>query len=514
MRKKFFLFEFRPFYPFSRFVLCYSVLLYLAAGFSPGWSDIHAQTPISLEECRIKAIEHNQQIQSAAKQADAAKALSKAALTNFLPNFSINGIYTHLNKDFKLTNDDLFLPVVPYSALTPEGKLNPTAFQDPAIASSMLAFDPVTHQVLRDASGNPIFRQYAWLPASKAILSYPDIWVVNAGLVQPIFMGGKILETWKIATINHKIAKNAVNYQTSDVLYNAEYYYWSAVSVREKVKLAGQYYTLLEQLHNDVVNYFQEGIITQTDLLKVEVKLEDAELQLLKAQNGEKLAIMALCRIIGMPLNSQLQPVDSLEISYSYFSPDSLVSVAKTYRPELLMLKDGVDLARHNTLLMRSRFLPNLAFTANSIWLNPDPFNGMQKQFGNDINVGIAFNIPLFHWGERFQTLKAAHLQEEAAQLKYQEASSLVELEINQAWLTWKEAIKKAAIAGKTLKQAQENLRLCNDKFHEGILKVSDVLEAQTLYQQAWSEKIEAETELRFCELKLRKATGELAKNQ
>jgi len=503
--KKVFLDLIRPFKLFGRIVLI-SCLVSLSLAFYSA----SGQTNISLEECRKRAVEQNFLVKSAQQQADAAKSLSKAAFANFLPNASINGTYTRLNRDIKLFSEDQFLPIVPYTALTQEGKINPAAFQDPSVAPTFLAFDPVTHQPLMDASGNPVFRQYAWMPSSAMAFDFRNIWMINAGIIQPIFTGGKVLETWKIARINHQIALSARNYQVSDVLYNTEYYYWTLVSVREKVALAQKYLSLLEQLSQDVNNYFTEGIITKTDVLKVEVKREDAELQLMKAQNGEKLASMALCRITGLPLNTDLIPSDSVLFSSLLPVADSLVQTAYLQRPELLALKNSVELAHHNTGLMRSRFMPNIGLTVNSVWLNPNPFDGLTHNFGQDVNIGVVFNVPVFHWGERYNTLKAAHLQEEAARNQYDEAASMVNLEIHQLWFSWKEAVKKASIAERNFQQASENLKLCTDKFHEGILKVTDLLEAQILYQQAWSEKIEAQTECKLSEIKLSKATGSL----
>jgi len=501
--KRVFMNQIRPFKSNGRIVLIFCVLSLASLFYSAS-----SQTYISLDECRKRAIEQNYLVKSAQMQADAAKSLSKAAFTNFLPNASINGTYTRLNRDIKLFGEDQFLPIVPYTALTQEGKINPAAFQDPSIAPTFLAFNPVTHQPLMDASGHPVFKEYAWMPASAMTFDFRNVWMVNAGIVQPIFTGGKVLETWKMAKVNHQIALSARNYQVSDVLYNTEYYYWTLVSVREKVILARKYLSLLEQLSQDVNNYYAEGIITKTDVLKVEVKREDAELQLLKAQNGEKLASMALCRITGLPLNSDLVPSDSLSISPILPVADSLVQTAYLQRPELMILKNTVDLAHHNTGLMRSRFMPNLGLTVNSVWLNPNPFDGLSHNFGQDVNIGVVFNVPVFHWGERYNTLKAAHLQEEAARNQYDEAASMVNLEIHQLWFSWKEAVKKASIADRNFQQAEENMKLCTDKFHEGMLKVTDLLEAQLLYQQAWSEKIEAQTECKLSEIKLAKATG------
>jgi len=480
------------------------LVLCLKGGITPG------QTVITLDECKKKAVEHNQKIQIAAKQTEAADDLKKAAFTQFLPNFSINGAYTYISKDLQLLSSDKYLPVIPYTALGTDGKFNPAVLQDATIAPTVIAFDPSTGKPLYDASGNPVFKQYAWLPASATTLDLNNIFLIKAGFVQPIFMGGKVLETYKMAKITKDIAKSSEGVETSGVLYNTVVYYWTAVSVKEKVKLALTYQDLLKRLYDDVSNYYKEGVAMKSDLLKVETKLGDAELQVLKAQNGERLAVMALCQIIGESLDTPLEPADSLGTDKVLQQTDSLTSQALQNRKELAMLSSGVDMAHHNVKLMQSRFMPNIALTANSSWINPNPFSGFTKEFGNDLNVGVVCNIPLFHWGEKVHTMRAAKVEEESAQLKLDEARELVSLEVKQAQFNWEEAMKKAEVSRRSLEQANENLNYSTDRYHEGMLKLSDLLEAQTLFQQAWSEHIDAMTDLRINETKLLKVSGQL----
>jgi hypothetical protein len=126
---------------------------------------LSAQEKLSLDQCRQLAVEHNQQVSIAREQTAAATNLRKAAFTMMLPSAGINGTYTRTNKQFSLLENDLLLPVIPYTAIDPQtGSFNRAALQDPAVAQNTLVLNPSTGQPVTDADGNPVIQQYAYVP--------------------------------------------------------------------------------------------------------------------------------------------------------------------------------------------------------------------------------------------------------------------------------------------------------------------------------------------------------------
>jgi outer membrane protein len=469
---------------------------------------IWGQESLSLEQCRKLALEHNHKIKIARSQSDAASALKKAAFAQYLPNFSINGTYSYINKDYQLLKNDLFLPIVPYTAIDAStGQLNQAALKDPAVAASTFVINPATGQVVTDASGNPVFQKYTYLPASKSKIAIDNMYLLNGGFTQPIYMGGKIRQANKIAGYARDIADSQVALTEDEVVWQVDESYWRIVSLREKVTLAEKYSSMLNQLVQDLTNIRKEGIITGNDLLKAEVKLSEAGLMYLKAKNGMELSKMALCQMCGIAYSPLLSFTDTLNnqlVATEYTVNESEIAG----RQELRILEKNIQIASAGEKLMLSRYLPNVALSAGYTFMNPNPYRGLANEFGSDYNVGLVLNVPIFHFGDKKHTLDAARAEHSAAVEKLDETRELLVLQLQQAVYRYNESANKTTYASLALKQAADNLKLTEDNFSEGILKTTDLLEAQVMWQKAWSELIDAQTEQQLALSNLKKTTG------
>ncbi|HOK86588.1 MAG TPA: TolC family protein, partial [Tenuifilum sp.] len=147
---------------------------------------------------------------------------------------------------------------------------------------------------------------------------------------------------------------------------------------------------------------------------------------------------------------------------------------------------------------------------ANYMFFNPNPYNGLTENFGGDWSLGVAINVPIFHWNDRGHTLKAARSEQRVAELKMDEAKELIGLQVQQAIFQLNESIKKVEMAQVNLKQAEENLKVARDAFESGRQKTSDVLEAQAMWQNAFSDLIDARMEYRLNVVNLKRVTGSL----
>ncbi|MFW6100068.1 MAG: TolC family protein, partial [Bacteroidota bacterium] len=164
--------------------------------------------------------------------------------------------------------------------------------------------------------------------------------------------------------------------------------------------------------------------------------------------------------------------------------------------------------------LMKSRYLPNIGLTANYTFTNPNPWNGFESEFGGTTNIGVFFNIPIYNWGERKHTMEAAKHQKRASMKKLEETRELISLEVKKAVFRYNESIKKIEMTKSSLEQAKDNLRTTKDNFEEGMAKSTDVLEAQSMWQEAYADYIEAMTEYKLNKTELMKASGQLTQNE
>lgn len=476
---------------------------------------LFSQEKLSLEKCKEMALEHNQKIQIAKEEKGAATDLKKSAKTQFLPDFNFNGTYTRMNKQFSLLESDMFLPVVPVGAIS-NGTLNESVLSpsspdfNSTLFASTFVIDPSTGSPVLDEDGSPIFQNYTYLPADEAKIDFRNVFILNFGLTQPIYLGGKIKETYKISKYGEKTADANERLKTSDILYKTDEAYWRVISVKEKVKLAENYKEMLENLLKDLQNIYNEGIITNNDLLKAKVKLNEVNLKLLQANNGLTLSKMALCQTVGLPLDSKIILTDSLNKIEKTNIEKNYDELAMNNRPEIKILQNTINISKSEVNIMKSRYLPNIGLTANYTFSNPNPYNGFSGDFGNDWNMGIVCNIPIYHWGDKKHTLNAAKHAKKVSDLKLDEAKELISLQVKQAIFKSSESSVKIQMTTLSLLQAKENLKDTKNKFNEGILKTTDILDAQAMWQNAYSDYIDALTENKINQTNLLKVTGQL----
>ncbi len=460
-----------------------------------GNQNSYAQTVLSLSQCREMAIKHNKKLQSSEQKMEMTSDLRKSAFTQFLPSLDFTGTYTRVNKQFQLLSEDKYLPIYKF---------------DPATMSLKPDLFTVGGRPVIMEDGNPLFNNYAFLPKDQLKMGSKNIYLLNMGLVQPVFLGGKLQSFYRIAKINEKISEQNHQLEASEVILKLDESFWRVISVEEKEKVAQEYKKLVDKLVSDLENLKIEGIVTSNDVLKAKVKQSEANLMLYKATNGLKLSKMALCQQVGLPVDSDINVYAEIDSPSDFVLDTAYRNLALSNRPEIEMLKNAVKLTNEAANIARSRFLPDVVLTANYTMANPNPYAGLTNDFGGDWNIGLVARVPIFHWGDRIHTMNAANHSKKLSELKLSETEELISLQVQQAVNMYNEALQKIEFAQITLHQAEENLKLTNENFLEGLVKTTDILEAQLLWQKAYTDFIDVKSDFRLQESNLKKAMGGL----
>jgi len=343
-----------------------------------------------------------------------------------------------------------------------------------------------------------------------------DIHNVFAGavtLTQPLFMGGKIIAMNRMADYAQELSGKMYDNAAKEVIYTVDAAYWQVVSLGEKKKLADSYIALLDTLQRNVKAMIAEGVATKADLLNVDVKLNQANIDLTKVENGLSLSRMALAQICGMPLDSNMQLADESAENKNFNT-----IVADGYnmndvyenRSDLQSLQLAVKLYEQKQNVARAEMLPNIALVGAYTFSNPNVFNGFDKSFKGMFSVGATVSIPLWHWGGRYNKLRAAKSETLIKQLELDDAKEKVELQVSQAVFKTKESLKTLQMTENNLAKADENLRQAQLGYREGMNSIDNVMEAQTAWLKANSEHIDAGIDVQMCNVYLSKVLGTL----
>ena len=467
---------------------------------------VKAQTSLSLDSCRALALTNNKDLLISHEKINAAHYQRKAAFTNYLPNFSATGAYMRNQKEFSLLNNDqkAALSGLGSNLAGPIGQA----------AAGIIATYPELAPLISSLSGSlPAALDQAGNSLVDALRT--DTRNAYAGaitLTQPLYMGGKIRAYNKITKYAEELARQQHNGGMQEVIMSTDQAYWQVISLVNKKKLAEGYLKLLQQLDSDVEKMIAEGVATKADGLSVRVKVNEAEMTLTKVEDGLSLARMLLCQLCGLDLSSPITLADENMEDIPLIPTDTHFDLSTAYenRPEIRSLELATQIYKQKVNVTRAEHLPSIALMGNYMVTNPSVFNSFENKFKGMWNVGVMVQLPIWHWGEGIYKTKAAKAEARIAQYQLQDAREKIELQVNQAAFKVNEAGKKLVMASKNMEKAEENLRYSTLGFREGVIATSNVLEAQTAWLSAQSEKIDAQIDVKLTEIYLKKSLGTL----
>lgn len=454
----------------------------------------------SLDSCRAMALSNNKELMVKAERVRQAGYQRKQAFAAYLPALDFAGGYTYNQKKLSLFDSDQLLPTKSFNLATQSYEFN-------------VVTNPITHQPVTTPDGTPIPSEVALIPKEAMEFDIHNVFFGAVTLTQPIYMGGKIVAMNRLAKIQEEANRMLQENESQNVIYAVDAAYWTVVSLNAKHRLAKSYVNLLDTLDRNVKLMLDQGVATRSDLLSVDVRLNEANVDLLKVENGLSLSRMALAQICGLPVHSDInvadegvaQAIPSAEIATRY-------NMEEVYsrRPDLRALEMASEATVQQKRVALSEMLPNIALIGSYSFTNPNMFDGFKNRFGGAFSVGVMVKIPLWHWGGNYNGYRAARSAETISKIQVADAREKIDLQVSQAAYKAQEAVKTYLATESNLAKAQENLRTATLGFREGVITTDDVMAAQTAWLKAHSENIDAMIDVKLCDVYLSKVLGTL----
>ncbi len=425
------------------------LLLGLALAVSPASAD---ETPLTLQECKELALQNNAQIRESNLEIEAARETRRAAYTKYFPQISVSATGA--------------VAVDPLARIHTSGGNLPVYNGNPATI--------------------PTATQFAYFPSGEMAIAGRGF-VASAAVIQPLFAGGRIVSGNRLADLGVHVAKDRAEISKRDVLAQTEEKYWRLVALREKLRTLDAYEALLEALDRQVTDAVQAGLLTRNDQLKVRLKRSEASVDRQRLENGVALATRDLRRHIGLPEGGALRLVDTLAC------PDDPSILAQERagaldrRPEIRLLSRAIRAEQLQNSLTRGGMLPTVSVGA--IGLRQD-IRGMISQT-NGLLMGMV-NVPISGLWEGRHTTASQHRRVEIAENRLAETRELLDLQIESAWTDLTAAWRSNEVANEAVDQADVNLAEVSDRYRNGLVTFSDLLEAQVLRQKATDSRIDA----------------------
>ena len=415
--------------------------IYLIVGAMLWGGIVDAQT-LSVEQYRQKVLEYNQDIQKSQQAVNGALYSLKGIRTGFFPKLDITGNYSYqLEKVEFLPGTDL------------------------------------KH----------------------------DNYGVEAGLVQNVYSGSAVRKQYDVAKLQHAIAQLSVEHTVDNMIYAADVSYWSVAANRNLYELSEQFVQIVRELYEIVNKRFEEGAISKTDVLMVQNRLKEAELQLNTNSTNYKTALQSLNIMMGVEPDAAVVLTDSIQ-KVLWVPKQEGLNKALERRADYQSAIMGIEMAKLQSDMARSKYLPQLAV-------------GIKEKYGTTLlNVDgkaqwattayAQINIPVFHWGEMRQNVRLSRTQEWTKELERSQLKDQVSKELNNAWVNVIEISKKLEIVYSSLDIAKDNLTLNTFSYNEGKLPIIDVLSAQVSWLQAYTNVVSVNYQYKVALAEYAKALG------
>ncbi|MBU1095899.1 MAG: TolC family protein [Bacteroidetes bacterium] len=417
-------------------------------------NQVFAQKVLTLEESKQLALQNNAKSKNSKLEIEASRQIRKSAFTNYFPSISAGGMMFEAQKNLM--------------EIQTQGGDLPVYDGDPANLGSAT--------------------QFAYFPSSTmGLLKKGTVGFLN--VVQPVFAGGRIIYGNKLASLGEEVSEFKDKMTQDEILLKTEEQYWLIVSLEEKSKTINKYEELLNRLLLQVEDAYKSGIVMKNDVLKVKLKLSEVLLNKSKLENGKQLATMAFCQYIGIPYDSSLVLKEELKISdlpQSYFV-DKNEALKK--RVEYSLLEKSIEAEELQTKMKRGEYLPQAGIGVSGMYMKLDE--------GKERTLGMVYgtvSVPISGWWSGSYELQERSIKEEIAKNNFKNNSELLVLQIEKAWQDFSDAYKQYLLSEESKAQAEENFKVNEDSYKNGISTVSDLLEAQALLQQTQDQLTDAKT--------------------
>lgn len=431
---------------------------------------VTAQRVYSLEQILDSARHNNIALRSAQHNIEAAQQQRKEAFTKYFPNVSAAGLWFNATKDMaKMT-------------------VNPAEMLTPQVAADLAQVLPAS--------------ALAALSTPTSISMVKDGVLGTVSAVQPVFAGGQIINGNRLAKVGEDVSKLQLELSENEVEKTAEQYFWQLATLQEKLKTILAAEELLGDIHKDVDVAVRAGVAMPNDKLQVEIRQNELASQQLKVENATSLVRMLLSQYCGLRDTSFAIDYSALTAE-SQLSPfNSQLSTVQSL-PEYQLLNKQVEAANLQRKIAVGQNLPTVGV---GVGYNYHNLFDKGRSFGM---VFATVNVPISDWWGGSHAIKRKKIEQQKAEEQLEDNSELLKIRMQNAWNNVQESYQQLIIAQRSIEQAQENLRLNRNYYNAGTSKMSDLLQAQLLYQQAQDKRTDAFSDYQNKLLEYKHSIGE-----
>lgn len=337
-----------------------------------------------------------------------------------------------------------------------------------------------------------------------------DNYGMKLSLSQPLFTGFKLSSGITAAEYLTEAERADYNQQKSLLTAQIKSAYWNLFKVKLYKNVLKESVVQISAHLKDAKNLFTQGMLTKTDILKLEVQLSDVRFKLIEAVNNEKTLMQALNTQIGIDVNTQTElrsePQNYTSVQYEI---DELIRTAMQNRNDLKSTLNKVEGAKYGIKAAEGGYYPSLFLAANYNYAKPNQrIFPAQNEFKDTWDVSVVLSYDLWNWfAPKYQTETAEANYSQAIEGLRMEQDGVI-LEVNQAVNSFNQSKEKLMVAELGLTLAKENLKISNDRFKQGLATSTEIIDAEVALIQANANYSSALVDIEISVAKINQSIG------
>jgi outer membrane protein len=330
-------------------------------------------------------------------------------------------------------------------------------------------------------------------------------------LQQPLFTGFKLISSVDMADYNAQAQKQDYTKDEHDLIYNIKNSYWNLYKANQLKTVVDENVNQIKAHLDDVTNMFNQGLSTKNDVLKVQVQLGDVQIKQIDANNNVRLSMISLNNVMGLALSTQIEPAEKINSKVENLNTlEIYLDKAYQYRPELIGMDFRIKAGESGVTLAKSGWWPQLFLVGDYLSARPNQriFPTTDK-FNETWDVSLSISWDLWNWGITGHQTDQAQTQVEQAKDSYKIIKDNITLEVTQTYLNILQAKDKMMVAGNNVSQAEENYRVTDEKFKNGLTLNSELLDAEVALLIAKTNYVQSQVDYELAKAQLEKSSGD-----
>ena len=330
----------------------------------------------------------------------------------------------------------------------------------------------------------------------------------SVSLSQTVFDGTTFA---RISSASHgrDAVRNALESKRREIVFTTKQNYYGFLKTHALRDVRAEALELAREQLRKTLSLFDLGSASRSDLLKAQVQVGQSELALITADKSVGTARAALCYTLGIDMATPIEVVDPAPEESEQETLEYDLAEAVARRPDVRAAEESVIAARRSLLASKAARWPDVDFSL-SYSRSEDSFGEIFEDVADNHtrSMNLTLSLPIFNGFGTKASIASSKSTLRTYELSLRDTRMWAEYEIETERLSVLEQRERVGVAEKAVAQAEEDLKVSEERFRLRAASMLELIDARVAYSQARADLVEARYDYEIAKAALRLALG------